>query len=303
MRLMRDRKKGFNASAYAACRPTYSEVFYSSLLDYHHGPRNSLIDLGCGHGAIARNLANKFDRVVCLDPSDTMIAQAKSQSSEYKNVEFYVSSAEELKGVKDNSVDVVVAGEAAHWFSYPAAWKEIHRTLRSGGTMAFWGYVDSVLVGHCKATKTILNWLYGDGDDKLGHYWQQPGRTIVQDLFRALEPPTDLFSDLVRREYIPEDSPKPSIEREAVAEKEPMIARELKLGEIMAYHRTSSSYHHWAAAHPDRKPRIKGGEGDVIDDAFDEVLKSEPEWKKDPDWLDIKVKTEWASMIVMARKN
>lgn len=265
-----------------------------------------MVDLGTGHGEIARKLARSFTKITALDPSDTMIAQARSQSSEFGNISFGVSSAEDLSQIESGSVDALVAGEAAHWFSYPQTWREIHRVLRPGGTMAFWGYVDNVLIGHPEATKVIQKYCYEEGEDKLGMYWEQPGRTILRELFRELEPPSDLFSDVERREYVPEGSPKHArwegVKRDVVFEDKPMIEAEMKLGEVMSYLRTASSWHNWCAAHPERKPRVQGGGGDVLDDCFDEVLEVEEEWKGDPKWMERKVRTEWGTVILMARK-
>lgn len=55
------RKQAFNASSYAAFRPTYTDFYYDSLLKYHKGCRGLLIDLGTGHGNVARRLAPKFN--------------------------------------------------------------------------------------------------------------------------------------------------------------------------------------------------------------------------------------------------
>jgi hypothetical protein len=66
-------KKTFNASVYAACRPTYPPELYETIFRYHHtgalpqkgddkqhrdpklhvtGRYNLAVDLGCGTGAV-----------------------------------------------------------------------------------------------------------------------------------------------------------------------------------------------------------------------------------------------------------
>lgn len=68
-------------------------------------------------------------------------------------------------------------------------------------------------------------------------------------------------------------------------------------------HRTFSAFHGWQEAHPDRMSREEGGPGDLIDEAFDEMLEAEPEWKNEGDkWMEKEVEVEWGSYILMAQR-
>ena len=86
-----------------------------------------------------------------------MIEQARSSTSkqEYPNVESREAKAEQSPFLSDGSVDMVVAGRAAHWFDYPKLFPEMKRILRPGGTLAFWGYKDPVFPDYPKATKNL----------------------------------------------------------------------------------------------------------------------------------------------------
>jgi hypothetical protein len=44
---------------------------------------------------------------------------------------------------------------------------------------------------------------YDQHPDMLGSYWQQPGRSIIQNLLRDVKPPTDAWQDIKRIEYEP----------------------------------------------------------------------------------------------------
>ena len=52
-------------------------------------------------------------------------------------IEYKVASAEDLSFIESNSVDMVTAGQAAHWFKQDKAFPEIARILKPGGTLAF----------------------------------------------------------------------------------------------------------------------------------------------------------------------
>jgi len=116
---------------------------YDTVLAYHQGSQSLCIDLGCGHGIVARALSDLF-QVIGTDPSDGMIEQAKSSTLKgvYPKLTFRKASAESLPFVEVGTVDLVVAGQAAHWFDYPKLWPEMKRVIRKGGTLAFWGYKD-----------------------------------------------------------------------------------------------------------------------------------------------------------------
>lgn len=137
-------KSTFSHASYATFRPSYPPSLYNTVLAYHQGLKAACVDLGCGHGLVARALSSKFSKVIGTDPSDGMIKQAESSTSreDYPNLSFRRSSAESMPFLKDASVDLVVAGQAAHWFDTTQLWPEMNRVLRKGGTLAFWGYKD-----------------------------------------------------------------------------------------------------------------------------------------------------------------
>lgn len=282
-------KATFNAASYATFRPSYPPKLFQTVLSYHRGPKNFLLDLGCGHGLIAREFAPSFTRILATDPSPVMIAQAKSTSTSaaHSNISFAVGTAEDLSAVADGSLDMIVSGQAAHWFNYEAAWPEIARKVRKGGTLAFWGYKDNYFVDYPKATEVLDHYCYGDST--MGPYWEQPGRSILRDLYRDIKPPAGEWEDVERIEYEPGTKGKGSGEGTLLMEKR------LKLGEMEGYARTFSSYHNWKAKHGDEK--------DMVDIMFEKMLEAEPEWKKQGEaWRDFEVENEWGSVILLARK-
>ena len=226
-----------------------------------------------------------------------MVAQAKASTAE-PNITYRQAGAEDLSFIADRSLDLVVAGQAAHWFDYHRVWPELKRTLRKGGTLAFWGYKDNVFVDYPRATEVLDHYCYGPGKDLMGMYWEQPGRTILRNLYRSIVPPDHDFEDVQRLEY------EPATDGARVgALGEVLMHKTMKLGEMEGYARTFSAYHGWAQAHPDMRPKKDGGGGDIVDEMFEAMLEAEADWRREGErWRDKEVACEWGSVILLARR-
>jgi ubiquinone/menaquinone biosynthesis C-methylase UbiE len=72
---------------------TTNNHYHNSLLK--HVPQNceNALEIGCGTGAFARQLATRCKRVVALDLSPEMIHVARSRSTQYSNLEFQLADA------------------------------------------------------------------------------------------------------------------------------------------------------------------------------------------------------------------
>jgi len=68
------------------------------------------VEVGCGPGRMTGYLAERFDRVLALDVSPAMVAQARARSyaEGWDNVAFEVVCGERLDGVAGGMADVVV---------------------------------------------------------------------------------------------------------------------------------------------------------------------------------------------------
>lgn len=227
-----------------------------------------------------------------------MIALAKSSSrhKDYPNVHFQESFAESLPFLANGSVDIVVSGQGAHWFHQSTLFPEMSRTLRENGTLAFWGYKDHVFVDYPEASKILMDYAYGNDERLLGPYWSQPGRSIVENKLRDIQPPTNEWKEIQRIEY------EPGIEGPKSGEGIMFMSRKIKLGECMDYIRTWSSFHAWQEKHPEMMRRQEGGKGDVVDEMFDEMISKEADWRQYEPWEDKEVEIEWGSGLVLARK-
>ena len=119
---------------YATYRPSYPTQVSSFLADLV--PSTGLaVDVGCGTGQLSSQLANHFDRVIGVDPSESQVAAAV----EHPNITYQVARAEDLP-LEDSSVDLVTAAQSAHWFSLPDFYAEARRVGRDGALIALVSY-------------------------------------------------------------------------------------------------------------------------------------------------------------------
>ncbi|PSK33990.1 Ubiquinone biosynthesis O-methyltransferase [Elsinoe australis] len=285
--------KTFNTATYAAVRPSYPQKLYDIILKYHEGPRNTCLDLGCGHGIVARQFGNHFTKFLGTDPSEGMIKQARklTTEAEYPNASFEVSYAHDDVPFASGSLDMVTAAEASHWFDYPKVFRRLNNKVRKGGTLAWWGYKDHVFVDLPKSTAIMDKYIYVQDKDRLGPYWPK-GREILADNMRAIKPPEADWEDIQRIEY------EPGTEGRGSGQGELLIGKSMKVGECKAYFRTWSSYHGWQEAHPDMKARNTGGTGDLIDQMFDEMAAEDEIMRDDEKEIEV----EWGSALILARK-
>lgn len=95
-----------------------------------HG--STLLDIGCGTGAIGAQLAHRF-HVIGLDLAEGMLRFARERDVD-RAMQWLCADAENLP-LADASIDVVFSSLALQWCENPgAAFSEIARVLRPGGS-------------------------------------------------------------------------------------------------------------------------------------------------------------------------
>jgi SAM-dependent methyltransferase len=173
------------AEGYRRYRPGYP----ATLIEYVAAAapaRGLAVDCATGSGQAAVALAGHFTAVLAVDASSQQLAEAPRCA----RVHYAVALAERLP-LRERSVHLVAAAQAAHWFDFERFNAECRRVLVPGGVVAAWTY-ERFRAGP-DLDPLIDRWYL----DAIGPYWP-PERRHVEQGYRSLpfpwrESPTPAF--------------------------------------------------------------------------------------------------------------
>jgi SAM-dependent methyltransferase len=159
--------------AYARYRPSYPTALFAWLAAQAPGTKLA-VDVGTGSGQGAVALAEHFERVLGLDPSEAQLRNARP----HRRVEYRVARAEQL-AADDASADAIFVAQALHWFDHAAFFREVRRVLAPGGVLAVSCYQLTEITPEVDA---VVMELY---ETHLGPYWE-PERVLVETGYRTI---------------------------------------------------------------------------------------------------------------------
>jgi SAM-dependent methyltransferase len=122
------------AKIYAQYRPQYPPELFAYLASLAPGC-DLAWDCGAGSGQAALGLAQHFRRVWATDASSEQVAQAQKHA----RIAYLVASAHHTP-LPNQTVDLVTAAQAIHWFDLEGFYAEVRRALKPGGVLAAWTY-------------------------------------------------------------------------------------------------------------------------------------------------------------------
>ena len=120
------------------------EEFASAIVQQCEGlglaqTRGRALDFGCGVGRVTAPLARRFDEVVGLDISESMVASARRMHADVTNCSFEVQRSADLADYADGSFDLVLCVLVLQHMSSRQAilqhLAEFARVLRPGGAL------------------------------------------------------------------------------------------------------------------------------------------------------------------------
>ena len=194
----------FDRSPYAGCaahylpgRPPYSAELGAVLSrELELDGRGTLVDVGCGPGVLAVQLAPLFDQVIGIDPDVDMLREAErhARTAGRPNVEWRMARAEKLAALALPPARVVTFGQSFHWTERDVVAAAVYDALVPGGSL--------VAVAHdinARATPT------GPGDAPIPH---QEIEAIVARYLGA-----DFRTSVGSALWLPKDRLEPAIAR------------------------------------------------------------------------------------------
>ena len=130
-------KFGSAAKEYAEHRKGFPDSTFNELQKLDVGkPNQSLLDLGCGTGTLARGFAQRGCKVTGADIDHRMLEEAsKLATKEGVEVAWLEASAENT-GLPDSAFDAITAGQCWHWFDQVPTITECARLLKPDGKLA-----------------------------------------------------------------------------------------------------------------------------------------------------------------------
>jgi SAM-dependent methyltransferase len=118
------------AEDYAKYRPAYAPEAISALIDLTGLDSTWVVaDVGSGTGNLSRHLIGHAGRTLAIEPNDEMRQQAELSLGSSPGFSSINATAEETT-LPDESVDLVTAGQALHWFDPIPARREFARILK-----------------------------------------------------------------------------------------------------------------------------------------------------------------------------
>jgi SAM-dependent methyltransferase len=118
---------------YVKYRPSYPEAILDLLekeIDFDQ--QKDVADIGSGPGKLSKLFLNNDNLVYGVEPNDEMREAGEKLMKDYINF-ISINATAEFTALADHSVDLIVSGQAFHWFDSDKAKVEFLRISKPGG--------------------------------------------------------------------------------------------------------------------------------------------------------------------------
>ena len=128
------------------------------LIRAEAAPNGVLLDLACGPGRVALDLANAFETVWAVDLEPEMVAVGKQEAARrgVGNITWFVGRAEDLDAPA-GGFGLITIGEAFHRLDQTVVTQKAMGWLKPGGCLATLGN-DGILAGREVWEKKVAHW-------------------------------------------------------------------------------------------------------------------------------------------------
>ena len=117
---------------YAVSRPSYAPKAIDRIVSTMLKEGDSIADIGSGTGIFSKEFLLRGYEVFCVEPNDAMRLEAEKAYG--GNASFHsISSTAEQTNLPANSISLVTAASAFHWFDIHSFYKESKRILKHNG--------------------------------------------------------------------------------------------------------------------------------------------------------------------------
>ena len=124
------------AERYARYRWGYAPEATQAVFDISGLPSGAIAaDIGAGTGLVTRGLVDRVAKIYVVEPNRPMRKIAERLLSQHPAF-VSVDGKAEATTLPEHSIDLIVVGQAIHWFEPQATLKEFRRILKAEGWLA-----------------------------------------------------------------------------------------------------------------------------------------------------------------------
>jgi SAM-dependent methyltransferase len=131
------------AAYYVRGRPPYARTLAATLADeLGLDGSGGLLDVGCGPGVLAVELADRFSQVVGVDPDAEMLAEGSRRAAEagIANIRWVQARGEDIPMLNLGTFKLVTFGQSFHWINREQVAEAVYDILAPGGALALIGH-------------------------------------------------------------------------------------------------------------------------------------------------------------------
>ncbi|MHA1991802.1 MAG: class I SAM-dependent methyltransferase [Candidatus Hodarchaeales archaeon] len=155
---------------YIKFRPSYPYEIIKILEEETNFTTTDIIaDVGSGTGILSKLFLDHGSRVYCIEPNNEMRRAAEDLLNDYSNFKSINGTAENTN-LDKNSIDLIVSGQAFHWFDIPKSKKEFKRILKpNSSVILIWNSRKKFGTQFSTKYERLIN-NYSDDYKKVAHY-------------------------------------------------------------------------------------------------------------------------------------